>query len=335
MTPQNASNMNTPREPDAAPKPVLGISACLLGHPVRYDGGHKQQHFITDTVSDYFELLPICPEVDIGLGVPRPTIQIRQTDDHGTLRLVNPRRSDGDLTDTMQTYARDRVANLGDLAGYIFKKDSPSCGMERVPIVINGHGQRLRQGVGFYAREFIERWPLIPVEDEGRLNDVSIRENFFERVYALLRWRAIEDPQRNVAGLIDFHARHKLLIMARGHGHYRELGQLVAGTTRQTLADHRATYIERFMRILAKRPSRGHHVNVLQHILGYFKNDLDSADKQELLNLFERYRRYEIPLITPLTLLRHHLRRMPDAYLNKQCYLDPYPESLALRSHLQ
>lgn len=315
-------------------KPKIGVSACLLGHQVRYDGGHKHQRFLTETLSEYFDFMPICPEVDIGLGIPRPTIQIRQINDQGDVRLINPRLEDGDLTEAMQSYAADRVTDLGDLAGYILKKDSPSCGMERVPVVINDSGHRVREGVGFYAKALLNKWPLLPIEEEGRLNDASIRENFFERIYAMLRWRRIENPETNVAGFMAFHAQHKLLIMARGSAHYEDLGQLVAGTTKATLADHRDIYIQRFMGIMAKQPTRGRHVNVMQHILGYFKDKLDSDDKQELLKLFERYRQYEIPLITPLTLLRHHLRRHPDEYLMKQHYLDPYPESLALRSHL-
>lgn len=315
-------------------KPILGVSACLLGHEVRYDGGHKHQRFITDTLSEYFDFLPICPEVDIGLGVPRPTIQIRQINDDGDVRLINPRLEAGDLTAKMQTYANQRVADLGHLAGYILKKDSPSCGMERVPVVINDSGHRVRQGVGFYALALQQRWPLLPVEEEGRLNDASIRENFFERIYALQRWRNIPDPENNVAGFIEFHAQHKLLIMARGSAHYGDLGRLVAGTTRDTLAEHRDTYIHRFMKIMTQQPTRGRHVNVMQHILGYFKNELDGEDKQELLQLFERYRQYELPLVTPVTMLRHHLRRFQHPYLMTQHYLEPYPDALALRSHL-
>jgi uncharacterized protein YbgA (DUF1722 family)/uncharacterized protein YbbK (DUF523 family) len=314
-------------------KPVLGVSACLLGQAVRFDGGHKQQRFISESLAGHFELRPVCPEVELGLGVPRPAIQLRRDPVNGAVRLINPRQASGDLTDSMSAYAERRVARMGQLAGYIFKKGSPSCGMERVPVVINDSGYRPKEGVGLFAQAFMARWPLVPVEEEGRLNDPAIRENFFERVYALQRWREIAEPTSNVSGFIDFHARHKLLLMARGSAYYRELGQLVAGTTGASLVRNRELYIARFMQVMALRPTPGRQVNVLQHLLGYFKRKLQSADKQELLALFERYRRNEIPLITPLTLLRHHLRRLPDPYLARQHYLAPYPEPLALRSY--
>ena len=313
-------------------KPTIGVSACLLGHPVRFDGGHKRQRFITDNLSQYFDLVPVCPEVELGLGTPRPSIQLRKAADGG-IRLVNPRIEAGDITAKMSDYARRRVEGLEGLAGYILKKDSPSCGMERVPVVINDGGHRAREGVGLFAKALMERWPLLPVEEEGRLNDPAIRENFFERVYALERWRAIPDAGRNVEGFIRFHARHKFLVMARGGRLYQELGRLVAGTTRATLESRRAAYIERFMAVMAVRPDRGRQVNVLQHLMGYFKRYLDGEDKQELLDLFERYRRNEVPLVTPVTLLRHHLRRSPNSYLADQHYLAPCPESLALRSY--
>lgn len=315
-------------------RPLLGVSACLLGHPVRFDGGHKRQRFITDTLARHFDLRPVCPEAEIGLGVPRPTIQLRRTAGGGEVRLINPRADGADLTDTMRRYAERRVAGMEDLAGFILKKDSPSCGMERVPVVVNADGFRSRDGVGIFARALMEQWPLLPIEEEGRLNDPAIRENFLERVYALQRWREIPDAARNVEGFIRFHARHKFMLMARGAAHYQALGRLVSGTTRATLERNRTEYIQRFMAIMAIRPDKGRQVNVLQHLLGYFKRVLDGEDKQELLTLFERYRRDEVPLVTPVTLLRHHLRRAPNGYLADQYYLAPYPESLALRSYI-
>jgi uncharacterized protein YbbK (DUF523 family) len=212
-------------------KPALGVSACLLGHAVRFDGGHKWQRFISEILARHFELQPVCPEVDLGLAVPRPAIQLRRDPVSGAVRLINPRQAGRDLTGNIQDYAASRVAGLGKLAGYIFKKGSPSCGMERVPVVINDSGHRLKEGVGLFAQTFMARWPLVPVEEERCLNDPAIRENFFERVFALQRWREIEEPARNLSGFIDFHTHHKLLLMARGTTYYRELGQLVAGTT--------------------------------------------------------------------------------------------------------
>jgi uncharacterized protein YbgA (DUF1722 family)/uncharacterized protein YbbK (DUF523 family) len=315
-------------------KPILGVSACLLGQPVRFDGGHKKARYITETLSEYFELLPVCPEVEAGLGVPRPTIQLRQNPENGEVRLINPRLADADITDSMRSHCKRKVEGMANLAGYILKKGSPTCGMERVPVIVDDNGYRRHEGVGIFAQELISRWPLLPVEEEGRLNDSQIRENFFERVYALQNWRSIENPETNVKGFIEFHASYKLLIMSRGSHYYQELGRMVAGTTKNSLVETREAYIRQFMEIMSIRPSRNRQVNVLQHLLGYFKRDLDSSDKQELLALFDSYRRQEIPLITPVTLLRHHLRRLPNPYLEMQRYLAPCPEQLALRSYL-
>ncbi len=315
-------------------KPILGVSACLLGQPVRFDGGHKKARYITETLSEYFELMPVCPEVEAGLGVPRPTIQLRQNPENGEVRLINPRLADANITDSMRSHYKRKVEGMANLAGYILKKGSPTCGMERVPVIVDDNGYRRHEGVGIFAQELISRWPLLPVEEEGRLNDSQIRENFFERVYALQNWRSIENPETNVKGFIEFHASYKLLIMSRGSHYYQELGRMVAGTTKNSLVETREAYIRQFMEIMSIRPSRNRQVNVLQHLLGYFKRDLDSSDKQELLALFDSYRRQEIPLITPVTLLRHHLRRLPNPYLEMQRYLAPCPEQLALRSYL-
>jgi uncharacterized protein YbgA (DUF1722 family)/uncharacterized protein YbbK (DUF523 family) len=314
-------------------KPILGVSACLMGHRVRFDAGHKRQPFITGLVAGHFELRPICPEMELGLGAPRPAIRLQRLAGSDKTSLVDSRGAGCDLSQPMRDYAAQRVEGLGDLTGYIFKKDSPSCGMERVPVIVGPNGQRRRDGVGLFAQAFMQRWPLVPVEEEGRLNDPGLRERFFERLYALQRWRAIAQPERNVHDFIRFHAGHKLLVMARGREYYRELGRLVAGVSHSTLKQTREHYIGRFMQIMALPCSHGRQVNVLQHLMGYFKRELDAADKQELLTLFERYRRREIALITPLTLLRHYQRRMPNAYLAEQHYLQPYPDSLALRSH--
>jgi uncharacterized protein YbgA (DUF1722 family)/uncharacterized protein YbbK (DUF523 family) len=313
-------------------KPRIGTSACLLGHQVRFDGGHKRHALVTELAGSFVDFMPVCPEVEIGLGTPRPTIQLRRTD-QGT-RLVTSKDPRNDLTARMTDYAQKRVETLGELDGFIFKKGSPSCGMTRVPVVVNDDGYRERSGVGLFAEAFMQRWPLIPVEEEGRLNDAGLRENFFERVFAYQRWKAIPAPASNVAGLIGFHASHKLQLMARGSHHYRELGRLVAGTTRSSLPQRRAAYIERFMQVMSICPKRGQHVNVLQHIQGYIKDQLGREDKQELAHLYEAFRQRHVPLVTPITLLRHHLRKHADPYLASQHYLAPFPDALALRSVL-
>ena len=311
-------------------RPRLGVSACLMGQPVRFDGGHKNNRFISTSLIDHMDFESVCPEIESGMTVPRPTIQLRRKNED--IRLVMSKQPDRDLTEQMNTYAMSKLDSLADLDGYIFKKDSPSCGVFGVPVVINQQGYKAREGTGVFAKAFMERYPLIPVEEEGRLNDTALRENFIERVYAYCRWKSIPDPQHNVQGFIEFHTRHKLMLMARGSHYYQELGRIVAGVRAADLSQRRETYIGKFMEVLQQTVPRGRQVNVLQHILGYLKNALSPDDKQELLASFEAYRDCQIPLITPITLLRHYLRVHPQPYINQQYYLKPCPETLALRS---
>ena len=310
----------------------IGISTCLLGHQVRFDGGHKRAPQLMALAESFVDFAPLCLEVEIGLGTPRPTIQLRKGEQ--AIHLVTSKAPHKDLTENMEEYARGRVEALGELDGFIFKKDSPSCGMSRVPVVINDSGYREKSGTGLFASAFMSRWPLIPVEDEGRLKDAAIRENFFERVYAYRRWKQTISQQNTVQELIDFHTRHKLQLLARGAHHYRELGHLVAGTNRNNLSERRNQYISRFMEIMAIRPDRGKHINVLQHIQGYLKRKISREDKMELAQLFEAFRQRQLPLITPVTLLKRHLRHHPDDYLSRQHYLTPFPDALALRAVL-
>ena len=312
--------------------PLLGVSACLLGKEVRFDGGHKKNNFILSSLSKHVEFKSICPEMEAGFGMPRPTMQLRQQGNE--IRLVFSKNPEIDVTDQLVNYSSSKVNQLEHLDGFIFKKDSPSCGAFRVSVVIHKDGFRNREGVGLFAKTFMDRYPLIPVEDEGRLNDAAICENFFERVYAYRRWKKISNPDKNVQGLIEFHARHKLMLMARGSHFYQELGRLVAGTTTKDLMQKREKYILRFMQIMKITSQRGRQVNVLQHIMGYLKQAISSEDKQELLSIFEAYRQRQLPLITPVTLLRHHLRVHPQYYISEQHYLEPFPEQLALRSSL-
>ncbi|MCW9046520.1 MAG: DUF523 and DUF1722 domain-containing protein [Gammaproteobacteria bacterium] len=312
--------------------PLLGVSACLLGKEVRFDGGHKKNSFILSSLSSYINFESVCPEMEAGFGMPRPAMQLRQRGEE--VRLVFSKNPENDVTDQLINYSSSKVNKLEHLDGFIFKKDSPSCGAFRVPLVIHEEGFKNRQGVGLFAKTFIDQYPLIPVEDEGRLNDAAICENFFERVYAYRRWKKISNANENVKGLIDFHARHKLMLMARGSHFYQELGRLVAGTTTKDLFQKREKYILRFMQIMKITTHRGRQVNVLQHIMGYLKQAISSEDKQELLSVFEAYRQRQLPLITPVTLLRHHLRVHPQNYISEQHYLEPFPEQLALRSAL-
>lgn len=319
--------MNSPH-PDQQPR--VGISACLMGSEVRFDGGHKRDRYCTDVLATELTLLPVCPEAEAGLGAPRPPIHISRSDTG--LRLLNSRDASIDVTEQVTQIADIRAAGLGQLSGFILKRKSPSCGMERVPIHVGENKPRDYSGMGVFARRFAELRPLVPLEEEGRLNDPMLRENFLERVYSLHRWYSL-DPE-DVHGFITFHATHKLMLMARGSSYYTRLGRMVAGVTRNDLAQRREAYIHEFMPILRRVASRKRHVNALHHAFGYLKRDLDSDDKREMLKLFEDYRRRHVPLATPLALLRHHLRKRPNDYLNSQHYLQPYPESLALRANI-
>ena len=311
------------------PRPTIAVSACLLGHPVRFDAGHKRDRFITDRLSREAEFIPVCPEAEAGLGVPRPAIQLRRID--GEIRLVQSTDPTVDHTDRVARIALSCARQLsGKIGGYIVQRKSPSCGMERVPIVSGPGKAAERSGVGLFTYHFNRHAPLIPIEEEGRLNDPVLRENFFERVYALTRWQQLEPG--DLKGFVDFHARHKLMLMARGSESYTQLGRMVAGVNRNTLKERRETYIAFFMQTLGKRVSRNHHYNVLQHIMGYFKRKLNSEDKRELIEVFDSYRTSLVPLAAPITLLSHHLRKNPDAYLARQHYFNPYPNKLALRA---
>jgi uncharacterized protein YbgA (DUF1722 family)/uncharacterized protein YbbK (DUF523 family) len=311
-------------------RPRVAISACLMGSEVRYDGGHKRDRYCTEVLAGELEMIPVCPEAEAGLGIPRPPIHLRRSG--AGLRLTQVRDVRTDVTQAVTEVAERRAVELGDISGFILKRKSPSCGMERVPIYTAEGKPRDYSGMGVFARRFAELRPLVPLEEEGRLNDPLLRENFLERVYALHRWYRL-DPG-DVSGFIDFHASHKLMLMARGSSYYTRLGRIVAGVTRRDLAARRERYIHELMPILKRVASRKRHVNALQHALGFLKRDLDSEDKRELLRLFEDYRRRRVPLAAPLALLRHHLRRHPSDFLHRQHYLQPYPDSLALRADI-
>ena len=323
-------SMMSENNDDKSSRPLLGVSACLMGKQVRFDGGHKKNNFILSSLSNEMDFESVCPEVEAGFGIPRSTMQLRQKGEE--IRLVFSKDPENDVTDQLVDYSEERIKRLAHLDGFIFKKDSPSCGAFRVPVVINKEGFRKKEGVGLFAKIMMDSYPLMPVEEEGRLNDAALCENFFERVYAYNRWKKVDQENSSVQELIEFHSTHKLMLMARGSHFYQELGRMVAGTRAKDLKQRRNEYIQRFMEVMKVTTRRGRQVNVLQHIMGYLKSSISSEDKQELLSVFESYRRSQIPLITPVTLLRHHLRVHPQKYISKQYYLVPFPETLALRS---
>ncbi len=311
----------------------VGISACLLGQNVRYDGGHKLDRYIRDTLGQYLDFVPVCPEVECGMGVPREAMRL--VGDPGSPRLVTI-RTGRDLTGQMLAWAEDRLKELAaeGLCGFIFKSGSPSSGMERVKVYTQ-QGMPSHRGRGIFARAFMERFPLIPVEDEGRLHDPKIRENFVERLFVMQRWRELRsDPRRGASGLIGFHTRHKLLILSHSPRHLREMGRIVANPGEIRGPQPWERYETALMEALSLRATPSKHANVLQHMLGYFKRELSSDEKQEMLELIDALRRGLIPLIVPVTLMRHYVRKYDQPYLKEQVYLAPHPLELQLRNHV-
>ena len=307
----------------------VGVSACLLGAKVRFDGGHKRNRYVDEVLRDYFEFVPLCPEVAVGLGTPRQPIRLLGTAD--SPRVVGTRDPQLDVTDALRGYGRSVAQQHGDLCGMIVKQGSPSCGMERVK-VYNDKGMPHASGRGAFTSVLMQSQPLLPVEEEGRLQDPVLRENFIARVFTYARWRELEQQGLSKAGLIGFHARHKLIIMAHSPAGYRELGQLVARVGSEPLAPLRQRYIERLMQLLAERAPRKRHANVMQHLLGYLRRHLDAGDRAELLDTIEAYRKGEYPLVVPLSLLRHHFRRNPHTWVSQQVYLQPHPRELMLHN---
>ena len=309
----------------------LGISTCLLGENVRYDGGHKLDHFLTDTLGQYVEYVPVCPEVECGLGTPRESMRLEGRPENP--RLVTT-RTHLDHTDRMIKWAEGRVRDLEkeNLFGFIFKSRSPSSGMERVR-VYNDKGMPSMTGRGIFARVFMEYFPRVPVEDEGRLHDPRIRENFIERLFTLQRWRTVIVTKKNLGGLVDFHTRHKLLILSHSEKHYRMMGKMVAEGKRVPVKALFLNYEIALMDALKLKTTIRKNVNVLQHMMGYFKRDLVADEKQELLEIIKQYHAGIIPLIVPVTLINHFVRKYRQPYLEQQTYLNPHPIALQLRNH--
>lgn len=310
----------------------LGISACLLGENVRYDGGHKLDWLLTDTFGQYIKYIPVCPEVECGLGIPREPMHLEGNPN--LLQLVTIRTKQ-DMTERMIQWAQKRVAELEkvDLCGFIFKSDSPSCGMDRVKIY-NEKGRSIAKGVGIFARIFIGRFPLLPVEDERRLHDPELRENFIERIFTLKRWRQVLEKKKSPGNLVDFHTRHKLLILSHSPRRYQTMGKLVAKGKDLPLKEFFQEYQTLLMESLCLKTSPKKNANVLQHTMGYFKKRLSSDEKQELFEAVDFYRKDRIPLIVPITLINHYVQKYDQPYLKQQVYLNPHPLELQFRNHV-
>jgi len=310
----------------------LGISSCLLGEKVRYDGGQKLDHFITETLGKFVEFVPVCPEVECGLGIPREAMHLSSSPEGPRLVTI---RTQVDHTERMRAWAQKRVVELEqeDLCGFIFKSDSPSSGMERVKIY-SGKGMADKTGVGLFAQEFMQHFPLLPVEEEGRLHDPGLRENFLESLFTMKRWRETLALGTKRGHLVDFHTRHKLLIMSHSPKHYGLLGKLVAQMKEIPLPEMYERYQTLLMEALRLKTTIKKNANVLLHVMGYFKKNLSPAEKEELLRIVNNYQKGYIPLIVPVTLLNHYMWKYDQNYLKSQYYLDPHPLELKLRNHV-
>lgn len=318
-------------ERQATPAIRMGISECLLGEPVRFDGGHKKDAFLTGVLAPHVAWVPVCPEVEVGMGTPRETLRLVR--ENGRIRMVTT-RSGVDHTDAMHAWARSRVEALAteDLDGYVLKKDSPSCGMERVKIY-GSDGPGVRDGRGLFAEALIARLPLLPVEEEGRLCDPRLRENFIERVFAYRRLKDLFAARWSAGDLVRFHTAHKMALLAHSTTGYEELGRVVAHAARVPKPELRHRYEALFMATLSVPATTRRHTNVLSHMAGHLKTRIDAESRQELVAAIEEYRQGLVPLVVPLTLINHHVRIHRVEYLAGQVYLQPHPRELMLRNH--
>lgn len=309
----------------------IGISQCLLGEEVRFDGGHKHSRLCTQSLGQYFTYVPSCPEVGAKLGIPRKTL--RMVGDDKTQRIVESKNQHIDVTDVLADYSQHRVEELGNLSGYIFMQKSPSCGVFRVKVYAdNGYAQN--SSAGIFAKAFMERYPLVPVEEEGRLNDPVLLENFLIRVMVFHRWRMLIADGLTAKGLIDFHQRVKYQLMAHSVAGYKAMGKMLANLKEQPLEVIAQDYITHLMSHLKQRATRKTHTNVLLHIRGYFKGKLNDVEQKELSEVIENYRLGVVPLIVPVTMLKHYLNTIGNKYIEQQLYLEPYPYALGLRNNI-
>jgi uncharacterized protein YbgA (DUF1722 family)/uncharacterized protein YbbK (DUF523 family) len=309
----------------------LGISSCLLGNLVRYDGGHQHDRYLTETLGSYVEYVPVCPEVECGLGIPRESMRL--VGDPDSPRLLTS-RSGIDHTEKMRAWFKERLKELAmeNLDGFIFKKDSPSSGMERVK-VYSDEGMPRKTGTGIFARAFMDYFPTLPVEEDGRLHDPGLRENFIERIFVHRRWRQVLAGRPGIGDLVSFHTAHKLLILSHSEKIYRDMGRLVAQASKLVLEEVLNSYERLLMAALKLQSTLNKHTNVLMHMLGYFKKQLSSDEKAEILEIIERFKMGFLPLIVPVTLINHFVRKYHEDYLAGQFYLNPHPLELKLRNH--
>ncbi len=310
----------------------VGISACVLGENVRFDSGHKKSNFVVKELGKYVEFVPVCPEVGIGLGVPRPTIRLMENEIG--IRLVETKDADKDYTDRMHDFAAKKVGSLQsqDLRGYIVCAKSPTCGMERVKVYReNGYVAAEKIGIGLFTQKLMEEMPWLPVEEDGRLNDPILRENFVTRIFALDDFYRSMEGEPTKDKIIKFHSRYKYALLAHSQDEYRALGRFVADIASYDINEFFSLYRLKLMNVLKKRATRKNNTNVLMHLQGYFKKNLSKEQKADLSEVILSYNEGTLPLMAPITLINHHLREFPDDYLSHQAFLSPYPKELKVR----
>ncbi|MCU4674630.1 DUF523 and DUF1722 domain-containing protein [Catenovulum sp. 2E275] len=306
----------------------IGISACLLGEKVRFDGGHKALTFANQTLSQYVNFKPVCPEVGIGMSVPRKPIRLVET--QGDVKLLDSRDNQLDYTDKMLEFSTRQCSQLTHLNGFILTSKSPSCGMERMKVYDEEGNLQHRKGVGLFAKTLMQMHPNLPVEEDGRLNDAALRENFISRIFVHANWHQTVAQSDQIKDLIAFHSNHKYQIMAHSYQAYKNLGKLVANQQKLDFDTLKQMYFSQLMQSLKNIAGRKKHCNVLMHLQGYFKRDISAQDKQELNHLILHYRQGLVPLLAPLTLIKHFLKLHPNEYLAQQTYFNPYPLEMGL-----
>ncbi|MDD9174100.1 DUF1722 domain-containing protein [Aliivibrio finisterrensis] len=307
----------------------IGISSCVIGEKVRFDGGHKHNKFVEKVLSPYFNYIPICPEVGSGMSVPRPTIRLISNEER--IALVDSKDSTLDYTDSMLNFAKQTANHLktAELCGYIVCANSPSCGMERVKVYSKNNATK--NGVGLYTGVLMEQMPWLPVEEDGRLNDPILKENFITRVFCLNDLYQSMEGEPTAGKIVAFHSRYKYTLMSHSTAGYKELGRLVAKIAEYDIDEFFTLYRTQLMQTMSIRATRKNNTNVLMHLQGYFKKELDSPQKQALAQLIQEYNQGILPLLSPITLIKHYLSLHNNDYLKQQSFLDPYPQELRLR----
>ncbi len=303
----------------------VGVSSCLLGDKVRFDGGHKQNQYVINTLSHYFEFIRFCPEVASGMSIPREPIRLTLQNEE--IKCVGTKDETLDVTDRLKNIADEQISWQSQISGYILKKDSPSCGMERVKVYSGSMPER--NGVGIYAQKLIDNFPNLPIEEEGRLNDMVLRENFIQRVFVYARWQQLTSTTFSLNDIQQFHAQHKYIYMSHDQTLLKTLGALLAQPC-ENITSLAQSYISQAMLLLKNRATKSNHANTLQHIQGYLKKHISQDDKQELCETIAQYNHGYLPLIVPITLLRHHFRKYPNEYISNSFYLCPHPSELML-----